>query len=66
MDQLLASVAETGRILSLGRTTIYHLIREEKLDAVKIGRRTLIRIDSIQRLASEGTLDASIPLRAEH
>ena len=54
MDPLLASVAETGRILSLGRTTIYHLIREEKLDVVKIGRRTLIRIDSIQRLAREG------------
>ena len=54
MDRLLVSVAEAGHMLSLGRTTIYRLIGEKKLEVVKIGRRTLIRIDSIRHLAGKG------------
>ena len=53
MDRLLASVAEAGNMSSRGRTTIYRLIGEKGLKAVKIGRRTLIRIDSTRRLAAE-------------
>lgn len=53
MDQLLASIAEAGKMLSLGRTTIYRLIEEKELEVVRIGRRTLIRTDSIRRLAGE-------------
>ena len=62
MDRLLASIAETGSMLSIGRTTIYHLIGENKLEAVKIGRRTLIRVASIRRLAGEGSVTARGPL----
>jgi excisionase family DNA binding protein len=54
MDRILVSVAEAGNMLSLGRTTIYQLISEKKIATVKIGRRRLIRIDSIRRLAGEG------------
>jgi excisionase family DNA binding protein len=54
MNRLLVSVAEAGAMLSLGRTTIYRLISEGKLDVVRIGRRTLIRMTSIQILARDG------------
>jgi excisionase family DNA binding protein len=52
-DRLPASISEAGKMLSLGRTTIYRLIWDGKLDAVKIRRRTLIRTASIRRLAGE-------------
>lgn len=48
-------------MLSIGRTPMYGLISDKKLEAVKIGRRTLIRIESIRRLANEGTAVASEP-----
>ena len=50
MQPIVTSINETARALSLGRTSVYALIRERRLDAVKLGRRTLIKIASIQRL----------------
>ena len=50
MQQLAYSINETARALSLGRTSIYALINEGRLDAFKLGRRTLIKADSIRRL----------------
>ena len=55
MERLAYSINDTAKALSLGRTSIYALINEGKLDAFKLGRRTLIKADSIRRLmASEG------------
>jgi len=45
-------VNEIVAAYSLSRSTIYNLIRQDKLRAVKIGRRTLIPIESIERLLS--------------
>ena len=50
MDPIALSINETARTLSLGRTSIYALIREGRLEAVKLGRRTLVKMDSIRRL----------------
>lgn len=50
MEPLAASINDTAKALSLGRTSIYVLIRDGKLEAFKLGRRTLIRVDSIRRL----------------
>ncbi|MFO1238295.1 MAG: helix-turn-helix domain-containing protein [Alphaproteobacteria bacterium] len=50
MEAIVTSVNEAAKALSLGRTSIYQLIREGRLDVVKLGRRTLIKVDSIKRL----------------
>jgi excisionase family DNA binding protein len=50
MEALAASINETARALSLGRTSVYALIREGRLETVKLGRRTLVKVASIRRL----------------
>ena len=50
MEQLAYSINETAKALSLGRTSIYALIGDGRLEAFKLGRRTLVKADSIRRL----------------
>ena len=50
MNKLAYSINETARLLSMGRTSIYAMIADGRLEAFKLGRRTLIRGDSICRL----------------
>ena len=50
MEQLAYSINETAKTLSLGRTSIYGLINEGRLEAFKLGRRTLVKGDSVRRL----------------
>jgi excisionase family DNA binding protein len=50
MDRLAYSINDTAKALSLGRTSIYAMIADGRLEAFKIGRRTLIRAESIARL----------------
>jgi len=53
MDRLAYSINDTARILSMGRTSIYAMIGDGRLNAFKLGRRTLIRAESIKRLIAE-------------
>lgn len=50
MEPIATSINDAAKALSLGRTSIYALIREGRLETVKLGRRTLVRIASIRRL----------------
>ena len=50
MEPIATPINDTARALSLGRTSVYALIREGRLETVKLGRRTLVRIASIRRL----------------
>lgn len=48
---LLLKVSEASRLLRVGRTTVYKLIREGGLSARKIGRSIRITSDSVLREA---------------
>ncbi len=48
------SVNEAARSIGIGRTKIYELINDGILKPVKIGRRTLITIASIEALINAG------------
>lgn len=49
--QVLSSIKRTCDRLDLGKTTIFKLINEGKLDTVKVGAKTLITEASIRRFA---------------
>ncbi len=50
--KLAYSIKEACRATSLGRTTIYALIAEQRIIARRIGGRTLIPVESLQALIS--------------
>ncbi len=54
-EPLAYSVKEACRVSTLGRTRLYQLIGEGRLEARKIGKRTLIPAASLRALiAGEG------------
>ncbi len=53
MDPIAVSIAETGRALSLGRTTVYALINSGRLKTIKLGRRTLVMVESVHSLVEK-------------
>jgi excisionase family DNA binding protein len=50
MEAITTSINDAAKALNLGRTSIYALIREGRLDTVKLGRRTLVKIASVRKL----------------
>jgi len=48
------SISEACRVSSLGRTKIYQLIGEGKLESRKLGKRTLVLADSLDELIKNG------------
>lgn len=50
MELIAYSINDTAKVLSLGRTSIYALIRDGRLDTVKLGRRTLVKVESVRKL----------------
>lgn len=62
MDILAYSIAETARLLSLGRTSIYAMIADGRLEAFKLGRRTLIKSESVRRLVDGPEVSAKRPM----
>ncbi len=53
MEKFAYSINETARALSVGRTTIYAMLADQRLASFKLGRRTLIKAESIKRLMDE-------------
>lgn len=53
-EPLAYSIADAVRVSSIGRTRLYALIGEGRLEARKIGKRTLIPAHSLRALI-EGT-----------
>lgn len=50
VEQLAVSIKEAGKTLSVGRTTIYEMIADGRLEAFRLGRRRLVKVESIRRL----------------
>jgi excisionase family DNA binding protein len=50
MDKITVSIADAAKALSLGRSKIYELIASGELVIIKIGRRSLVTVDSIRSL----------------
>jgi excisionase family DNA binding protein len=48
MEPIAVSVRDAAKALSLGRTSIYAMIGDGRLDSFKVGRRTLITMSSIR------------------
>ena len=46
------TISEAVQVFRIGRTRIYDLIRDGSIDAFKIGRRTLIRTESVRDFIS--------------
>jgi excisionase family DNA binding protein len=55
----LLSVPEVARLLSIGRTTVYDLIKKEGLPSVKVGSTIRISLADLQCWISEHTHRAS-------
>lgn len=51
MDTLLVSIPDAAKALGVGRSKLYELIGEKRLETVTIGRRRLVRTDSVRALA---------------
>lgn len=49
MHRLAYSVDETAELLSLGRTSVYELIRQNALETRKKGRRRLVVAASVEK-----------------
>ncbi len=50
MKQILVPVSEFCRLIGVKRTTAFALIREKRVDSMKLGSRRLITVASIERL----------------
>lgn len=50
MDKVLLGVKEAGAAIGLSPWTIRKMIRESRLDAVRLGRRVLVEPAALRRL----------------
>lgn len=50
MDRIFYSINETASLLGVGRTSVYAMLSDKRLECRKLGRRTLVTAESIRRL----------------
>lgn len=58
MEPLNVTIPEAARLIGCGRSKLYELMAQKRLEAVKLGNRTLIRVASIKALSD------SLPAKA--
>jgi len=51
MEAFLVSIPDAAKMLGVGRSKTYELIAENRLETVTIGRRRLVRVQSVRALA---------------
>lgn len=57
-EVLSVGIAEFCRLTGLGRTTAFQLIRTGAVQSVRVGRRRLIRFESIEALLKGDSAEA--------
>jgi excisionase family DNA binding protein len=50
IQPIAVTIEAAKKLTGLGTTTIFKLIKDGDLQTVKVGRRTLVLVDSIERL----------------
>jgi excisionase family DNA binding protein len=50
MQPITCSVADAAKALGVSRATIYNYLAEDRIKAVKVGARRLVKIDSVRQL----------------
>lgn len=58
------SVVEAGRMLGIGRSRVYELLSQDRLTAVRLGGRRLVKVESIHALAAALEAEASANVAA--
>lgn len=53
MEPVTVTVTDACKAIGVGRTVLYELLAQRRLDSVTIGRRRLITTESIRRLISD-------------
>jgi excisionase family DNA binding protein len=53
MEPITVTVDGAKKAIGIGTTKLYELINDGKLETVKIGRRTLIKTESIRALVAQ-------------
>ncbi len=54
IPKLAYSIPEAANAISIGRSKLYELIAEGRIEIKKIGKRTIIPAESLLRLLNEG------------
>ena len=63
----LLTIQETARLLRIGRNTCYELVRQQRIPAVRVGRRLLIpRARLLQWIDASATAPASEVISSGH
>lgn len=52
MEPVTVTVADACKAIGVGRTVVYELLAAGRLESIHLGRRRLIKTDSIRRLVS--------------
>lgn len=53
-EPMLCSIPDAAMMLGISRTSTYELLSEGRLTTVRIGRRRLVKIESVRAIAEEG------------
>ncbi len=54
-DPYLCSIPHAARMLAIGRTKAYDMINKGELLSIQIGKRRLVKVDSIKALIERAT-----------
>jgi excisionase family DNA binding protein len=56
MDPIVVSIVAAAKLLSCSRSKVYQLIEDGRLDTCRLGRRHLVRLESLHQLLSDSAV----------